>query len=703
MDPADDRDVLVNLEPIGLICGGDGSPLAETWIDLSSPNQVLYGLNGAGKTTVLEELRYALCGRRGGGQILARLPFGDDRQSEQMREELGRMLVGDEVKLTGELHQDFIDLQRQVLWPEFSGRDKVREYLLYADGLDWASFLDHLAASPYWLFTPVGTETARWTASPVAVFDPSSKWAQYLSELTDYYGDDYALPIPSDFDLYPLWWDTVPAGAPVGIVGALVARFTEREAWRPWWPFGHVVSDDASAHTRQHLALHPADRWSTNLDQIHRNGALAERVAAIQREAKRILPELLAEAPELDLELGDDAAWFAGRSCHWTARRFEGDGSIDLSRLSWAEQRWAHIAIGLALADDLKRTYLDAQAANDQLLEDLDFANPGDRLEIAKAIGRDRGLGGAAHAATTTWLLLDEPERGLHRTAEAQMSRGIETLTGSDVRAVLATHSPELLDHGVGDVSYVRRRSHDRPGAVLAMRDFDAVREDLGLNPSDMLRRRTRGIALAEGEHDLEILNGAIGTELRQLGVEVLALRGGSNLKHLVDSRFLYEFTDAVLFPVLDDLTLSPISELWNSVVVVARTKPASEAIAILEDALPKLLGKGTEFLHEFLAASIKNGTFERVQPLGIPQTDILECLLVNTLVPNSSTWEQVRESARRSNGGVAPSETKFKEYLGKAHKADLAPENLRSIAAENPTHRDLKALLAAMDARLSR
>ena len=180
----------------------------------------------------------------------------------------------------------------------------------------------------------------------------------------------------------------------------------------------------------------------------------------------------------------------------------------------------------------------------------------------AEGLGDDWSPAYSIEGGATTWLLLDEPERGLHRTAETQMARGLTRRTGSGLRSVLATHSPDLLDHGIGDVNYVRRRSQDRPGAVISMREFDGARDDLGLNPSDMLRR-TRGIALVEGEHDLRILTGMIGTELSQLGVEMLPLRGGSQLRTATDSRFLYEFTDAVLFPILDDLMLGPVTDLW--------------------------------------------------------------------------------------------------------------------------------------------
>jgi hypothetical protein len=233
---------------------------------------------------------------------------------------------------------------------------------------------------------------------------------------------------------------------------------------------------------------------------------------------------------------------------------------------------------------------------------------------------------------------------------------------------------------------------------------FEDVRSDLGLNPSDMLRR-TRGIALVEGEHDLQVLQGAIGNDLEALGVRLLATRGGQRLKTVVDSQFLYEFTDAVLFPILDDLTLEPVVELWQRVNLAARTRPTSEVIDELRDELGSLPGKGREFLEQFLTKSLQNGTFDRVQPLGIPQTDVLLCLPVNQFVPDVESWEQLREEARRTRGQDEVSETEFKEFLTKRKKgrADLSAENIRRIAEISSPHPDVTALLAAMAERLSR
>lgn len=346
----------------------------------------------------------------------------------------------------------------------------------------------------------------------------------------------------------------------------------------------------------------------------------------------------------------------------WTAARFEGDGPLSLNRLSSAEQRWANLSIRLAFAE-----------ATDQRF---------------------------APTPATIWLLLDEPERGLHRTAEARMARGIRERSRTNLRAVLATHSPELLDHGIGEVNYVRRRSPDRPGAVVSMRDFHPVREDLGLNPSDMLRR-TRGIALLEGEHDLEVLAGMIGPELERLGVALLPTRGAAKLKTVVDSRFLYEFTDATLFPILDELS-GPVAALWEDLVAAARTTPASDLIGRLQSELKRFPGKGHEYLAEFLSTSLKNGTFDRVLPLGIPQSDVLACLPVQAFAPKAESWEEVRDLATRSRGGTPPSETEFKKFLRTQYGADLSAENIRRVAEQAPEHPDIKALLAAIAERLS-
>ncbi|MER6971133.1 hypothetical protein ABT304_08775 [Nocardioides sp. NPDC000445] len=687
VEPSDVGPIRMHLEPIGLICGGDGTPLRETWVDLSSRSQILYGLNGAGKTTVLDSLKHALLGKVGGGRLLTRLPFNDSDLGVQFADALSLILTGSHVLMLEQAIEMFLAAQRDTRELEFDRR--ISQARLgwdvpgsRFDDLDWSGLLEAISQSDVWLFTPTAQGGSTWSVAPVTLIEGSSRWSEHLAELKLILGHEDG-PLPGDVGLDLLWFEEPEGDAPVGIVGSLMERSTAAVAWNPWWPFGQVISDDpvdVARLTRSHLASGTRTRWGFGPSGIERGPVLDARVREIERRANLAVADLLMDSPALSLALGDDTAWFAGRSCTWSATRFEGDVPLPPGRLSWAEQRWMQIAVRLAIAHELNASF-DRQTA--EVMED-DW-NPADAVE----------------SRATTWLILDEPERGLHRRAESWMASGIGRLTESGVRPILATHSPDLLDHGLGDVNYVRRRDQNRPGSVISMRDFAGVREDLGLNPSDLLRR-TRGIALVEGEHDLEILRGMIGTELQRLGVEVLPLRGGRQLKTIVDSRFLYEFTDAVLFPVLDDLSLGPITELWDKVVAEARTRPASEVISDLKGALKEQLGKGSEFLEEFLTASVKNGTFDRVQPLGIPQSDILECLPVTDFVPGAESWQAVRSQAERNNGGVAPSETKFKEFLRKVHRANLAPEHLRFLAERCPVPPNVKALLAALDARIS-
>lgn len=675
----------MHLQPRGILCGGHGTPLPQTWLDLGAPNQVLYGLNGAGKTTVLESLHGALCGRAGGGQVLARLPVGNPGVGWRLSEPLSMILTSSENFELDHAHEIFVAAQCETLQIEFDRRLEWCDWDIPEsrfDDLDWSSFIGELGRSLDWLFTPIGNGEPRWSVSPVVLVKDSGRWAEHLTELTMILEHDSG-PLGAEMGLEPLWWDA-PKGAPTGIVGTMVQRSTGRGDNNPWWPFGQVVSDDdadAGALTRRHLATHPRARFAAET-AIERGTGLDNRIHDLERRANVAVADLLDGAPALHLALGDDSDWFKGLSCTWTATRFDGDQHMDLARLSSAEQRWSGIAIRLAIADELNASY-DRQFA--ELME-----------------GLDEPAYDALEGSATTWLLLDEPERGLHRTAETHMARGIVRRTELGVRSVLATHSPDLLDHGAGEVHYVRRRSHDRPGAVLSMQDFNGVRQDLGLNPSDMLRR-TRGIALVEGEHDLRIFTAMIGTDLARLGVVMLPLRGAGQLRTATESRFLYEFTDALLFPVLDDLALSPLTELWDRHVADARTKPASEVSDALRSDLRQMAGKGGAFLEEFLSTAVADGLFERVQPLGIPQSDVLECLPVRAFVPDANSWADVREAARRGNGGVDPSETKFKQFLIKVHRADLSPEHLERLARTNPAHPDVKALLAAIDERLGR
>ena len=109
---------------------------------------------------------------------------------------------------------------------------------------------------------------------------------------------------------------------------------------------------------------------------------------------------------------------------------------------------------------------------------------------------------------------------------------------------------------------------------------------ELGLQPSDLLQR-SRAFLLVEGLHDEIVLRELIGTELEKLHVVVLPLRGATQLPSVLDSRFLFDFSEAVIIPILDNISPGPMVAAWQEAVVIAATKGTDAAGAHIRKALP--------------------------------------------------------------------------------------------------------------------
>src|SRR4051812_14367296 len=82
---SEESDGVVWLEPLALLIGGYRSPIESTYLTLEDPLTVLYGLNGAGKSFVLDALRSCLRGitsprmRSTTTYVLARVPEDYER------------------------------------------------------------------------------------------------------------------------------------------------------------------------------------------------------------------------------------------------------------------------------------------------------------------------------------------------------------------------------------------------------------------------------------------------------------------------------------------------------------------------------------------------------------------------------------------------------------------------------------------------
>lgn len=334
----------------------------------------------------------------------------------------------------------------------------------------------------------------------------------------------------------------------------------------------------------------------------------------------------MADPPELSFGFGDPATWLVGDSPGW----------LGIDGLSFAERRWAQVAIALT-----------------------------------------------AEAGDTPYLIVDEPERGMHRAAEAYLAGGLRQLTsGGELRLIAATHSPEFIDADFGQLFHLERTGSSRWGTPkeLTRMDVDELRA-VDLQPTSLLSR-DRGYLLVEGEHDKHIFEGYFADDLRDLRVKVLAMRGTKNLVNVFDSELLINATDALMMPVLDDISLDPLYDLWAAAEAATTDGQGSDAVGVIKRGLTKIPGKAKDVYEPFLIGAITRGEGRRFLPLGMSKKDVLEYLPVEELVPGADSWASLRREWSSSLPSKADrSGRAYKTWLRKSKHADLSPENLRFVA----------------------
>lgn len=414
------------------------------------------------------------------------------------------------------------------------------------------------------------------------------------------------------------------------------------------------IKDRLRPPTTHHMEIDAA--------QISRAGEHATQVAArlaseLERRAADVLNRLLFDAPLPVLEVADPLLRFSSPVAEWTFKRVGVGQRIAMTGLSRAERQWAEFAIREALY----WTQREHMPAPDQL----------------------------RHVVR----LMDEPEAALHRSAESHMSRGLVDLTRDPRNIVIAaTHSPELLDAnearlvevkrgaGIGGTSLVR---------TLDLSDREAL-TDLGLQPSDLLRW-PRVFLLVEGAHDEALLDELVGDRLRAARVQILPLRGATKLPATIDSRVLFDFTDAHVVALVDNQDREQLTAGWEAAIAARRTTTLEAATSALADSLS---GDTEEirFLREWLTAALRQGYENRVTPQSLSAGDIIEYVPVGYLVPGAINWATLRQehatAVAKKNG--APKD--FKKWIGQAHKVSITPDRLRDAAraeAKVPTEID--------------
>lgn len=274
-------------------------------------------------------------------------------------------------------------------------------------------------------------------------------------------------------------------------------------------------------------------------------------------------------------------------------------------------------------------------------------------------------LARASEKNTTEWVIIDEPESGLHRIAEAELAEvlGSPAWNAGSV-IVVATHSPEFMDLPDAHVLHIDA------GDVLELASMDREElSSLGLRPADLITR-IRTVLLVEGEHELAVFETLFADELQRLRCKIIPTRGARNMKHVFDSQIIFYFSDAKIIGLMDNLNAQVITDLWAQAQEMARQGNITEAGEYLRSGLPGSKSSENLFLREFMSLALKRGEYERVEVWGLSKEDI-----VLYMEPSGfglkHDWPELLKTH-------ASSDLSFKPWLEKIYGADFSDDAIR-------------------------
>ncbi len=708
-------------------------PLNETYLPLEPGLTVLYGLNGAGKSLVLEALHNSATGSPTdrttdchAGLVMSAtgrvdLYYGLVHDGDQSLADPTER-IGDRVSelFRSQFPQHVAEDLFQQFWPDqhvliSPGSAPALIAAIYDTGpaadrlwtvnalvriardlpvvqriLDHdASLLQPLPYPPPPVDAAQGTsrqiEPGAWTTSYEGVLDNVS-WTTRIGRLPIWFpetADPDEITLAALRDLVgPDLRDVASGGA--GAFGLAAKHLGDNEddpvRWAVEW-----FADELSTGLRgllgptydSRLDEQTRQSWTATdeFGELRADAGIAILAETIAGRVNHLYRRLLLDCPDLWLDLGTPISWAGGSPPQWRARRHEQSPWIPLSALSAAERKWATIAIFVALKF------------------------PSD----------------AAEGATSGLLLIDEPEASLHRSAEAYMARGLAELATIGLSVMVASHSPEVLNADGAHVWHVTRKDK-HIGPLSQVQPLGRVEVDtlidLGLRPADLIGMQ-RGFLVVEGEHDVAVLDVLLGDELRKRRIRILPAFGTKKMQEAIQARVLYDFSDAHVFALVDAVELSTVREAWERAKSLA-TGPDGLRAADIE--ISRTLGRETRnedrFLKEFMRLALRSGVYNRQTPLALPKADVLEYLDVAYFLPGAESWGELRRRAdaevrqrkdRRRSGPVTGAE--FKDWLRNAGAGNrLTTAGIRAAAGTlKQVPPDLLEILDAIDSVLER
>ena len=402
------------------------------------------------------------------------------------------------------------------------------------------------------------------------------------------------------------------------------------------------------------------------------NAHVVDEIESLANDLYRLL---LDEAPRLEMVQRSPAGeprFFMWGMLDWTAVEANGN-RLHVSSLGDARLRWAVFAIRLA-------------------------------LELRGAVREHARL-----------VIIDEPERGLHRTAERRLASGLRRLGRElGLTIVVATHSPSFI-RLPGVTNHHLQRDDAGHLTVEALEAASAHPDPLGMTYADRAGF-IRALVLVPDELDAAAFEGFLGDSAEEDGVLIRALgdlgmdlgRGKDGRRHLPEepeARLLHQivrYTDARIILVGDADQLAPRDHMAAEGIRPGPADTYAELLDIRSVTEAELMGtddptpneRFRERVQTLLRHLVALGASDRSRPLRFDRDDFTSSLAFSTTYDfvGSRTAELLSRAWRHYY--ETPGEEGAAEGISAQIGEVLTPDAFRDAAAMSDSVPDVVALL---------
>lgn len=276
----------------------------------------------------------------------------------------------------------------------------------------------------------------------------------------------------------------------------------------------------------------------------------------------------------------------------------------------------------------------------------------------------------------------DEIDRGLHTLA----INGLYKMLSNSVRTCfVATHSSVALSAKLGERLHVHRGAN---GAVLVSpvsnSDFlSTSASNFGVRVNELIGMIDLVVAV-EGLHDKLVLEHFIRLDGRLFGSNILiiSMTGVNNATNLVDANFLLSFTDLRILVVADNTSKSDLQLTWRATREQLQSGQSplklAKALRIRAEDLRKQRWHEQCCMVELLAAATEGDLLHRLRMSGHIYMDI-EMALDPKYFGLDKDWLELEAEFDAYKASASSSVRNFKDFLRSVHKVSIDLNSIKT------------------------